>query len=231
DFSTLEEDMIINDLVVVEKKIERIEQDMKRGNRQEQEMVPLMQACRELLEKNDPIRMNPELASAPLLRGFTFLSAKPRMVIVNNDDEDESLPEWTPKQGDALVVRGKIEMEIATMSPEDAAEFLSEYHIEKSALDRVIQKSYTLLNLLSFFTVGEDEVKAWTIRKETPAVEAAGAVHSDIQQGFIRAEVLSHDDLRSAGSFQEAKKAGTVRLEGKEYRVKDGDIINFRFNI
>ena len=87
------------------------------------------------------------------------------------------------------------------------------------------------MSLLSFFTVGEDEVKAWTIRRETPAVEAAGAVHSDIQQGFIRAEVLSYDDLRSAGSFQEAKKAGTVRLEGKEYIVKDGDVVHFRFNV
>ena len=233
DFQRLEEDMIINDLVVVEKKIERIALDMKRGNREDQSVYPLIKSCLELLEKNLPIRMNPDLVSAPLLRGFTFLSAKPQLLVINNEDEDESLPGWKskPEGVDRILVRGKIEMEIASMAPEEAEEFLLEYHIQKSALDRVIQKSYALLNLISFFTVGEDEVKAWTIKNDTPAVEAAGAVHSDIQQGFIRAEILSFDDLKVSGSFQEAKKAGTVRLEGKEYIVKDGDIINFRFNV
>ena len=122
-------------------------------------------------------------------------------------------------------------MEIASMSPEEAEEFLVEYNIEKSALDRVIKSSYEILNLMSFFTVGEDEVKAWTIRKETPALEAAGEIHSDIQKGFIRAEVLSYNDLLEYGSFKDARKAGQVRLEGKEYIVQDGDIINFRFNV
>ena len=106
-----------------------------------------------------------------------------------------------------------------------------EYHIEKSALDRVIKKSYTLLNLISFFTVLNEEVRAWTIREGSPALEAAGAVHTDMKKGFIRAEVVSSRHLQEYGSFQEAKKVGQVRLEGKEYRVQDGDIINFRFNI
>jgi ribosome-binding ATPase YchF (GTP1/OBG family) len=167
------------------------------------------------------------------LRGFTFLSAKPQLVVVNNEDEDEDLPEWKmkPEGVDTLAVRGKLEMEIAAMPPEEAEEFRLEYHIEQSALDRVIIKSYALLNLISFFTVGKDEVKAWTIRNGTPAVEAAGAVHSDMQQGFIRAEVLHYDDFKASGSIQEAKKTGTVRLEGKSYPVKDGDIIDFRFNV
>ena len=233
DFQRLEEDMIINDLVVVEKKLERIALDMKKGNREDQAVYPLINSCREMLEKNQPIRMNPVLASAPQLRGFTFLSAKPQLVVINNEDEDESMPGWQskPEGVDRILVRGKIEMEIASMAPEEAEEFLLEYHIQKSALDRVIQKSYALLNLISFFTIGEEEIKAWTIRNDTPALEAAGTVHSDMKQGFIRAEVLSFDDLKASGSFQEAKKAGTVHLEGKEYIVKDGDIINFRFNV
>jgi ribosome-binding ATPase YchF (GTP1/OBG family) len=122
-------------------------------------------------------------------------------------------------------------MDIASMPEEEASEFLIEYNIKKSALDRVIKSSYDALNRISFFTVGEDEVKAWTIEKGTPALEAAGAVHTDIQKGFIRAEVLSYQDLAKYGSFKDAKKAGQVRLEGKEYIVLDGDIINYRFNI
>jgi ribosome-binding ATPase YchF (GTP1/OBG family) len=185
------------------------------------------------LEENQPIRSNAELSEAPGLRGFTFLSAKPQLIIINNDDEDESLPAWKsePEVSEMLVVRGRLEMEIASMAPEEAEEFLVAYHIEKSALDRVIRSSYNVLNCISFFTVINEEVRAWTITAGTPALEAAGTVHSDMKKGFIRAEVLSFDNLEKYGSFQEAKKAGDVRLEGKEYAVQDGDIIQFRFNI
>jgi hypothetical protein len=122
-------------------------------------------------------------------------------------------------------------MEIASMSPEEAEEFKIAYNIEKSALDRVIKSSYELLNLISFFTVLNEEVRAWTITSGTPALDAAGTVHSDMKKGFIRAEVLSFEHLKEYGSFPEAKKVGQVRLEGKEYIVQDGDIINFRFNL
>lgn len=233
DFWELEEEMILNDLAVTEKRLERIELDRKRGRVQEGEEENLLKSCRELLDNGDPIRNEPDLAAHPALRGFTFLSAKPVLVILNNEDEDESIPEWNrrPAQAEMLVVRGRLEMDIAAMSPEEAKEFLDAYHIQESALDRVIRSSFDLLNRISFFTVGEDEVRAWPIARGTPAVEAAGAVHSDIQKGFIRAEVLSYDDFIAHGGFQEAKKAGRVRLEGKEYEVKDGDIINFRFNV
>ena len=130
-----------------------------------------------------------------------------------------------------LAVRGGLEREIASMSPEEAKEFREAYHIQESALDRVIRSSYRLLNRISFFTVGPDEVKAWPIPAGTPALQAAGEVHSDIEKGFIRAEVLSFEEFKSHGGFQEAKKAGLVRLEGKDYIVKDGDIITFRFNV
>ncbi len=233
DFRRLEEEMILSDLVVAEKRIERIEMDTKRGKKREEEEYSLIKLCRELLENNQPLRLSNELASEPALRGFTFLSAKPQLVIINNDDDDESLPEWKlkPEKVEMLVVRGRIEMEILSLSHEEAEEFRVAYHIEKSALDQVIKSSYRLQNLISFFTVLNEEVRAWTITEGTSALEASGAVHSDMQRGFIRAEVLSFSHLKEYGSFQEAKKVGLVHLEGKEYMVQDGDIINFRFNI
>ncbi len=233
DYRQIEEEMILSDLVVAEKRIERMDLDSKRGNRPGEEEYALIKTCREMLENGRPLRLNPELASAPVLRGFTFLSAKPQLAVINNDDEDESSPEWArrPEELETMVVRGRLEMDIASMTPEEAQEFLNEYHIEISALDRVIRASYRLLNLISFFTVLNDEVRAWTVKKGCPALEGAGAVHTDIQKGFIRAEVLSFDHLQEYGSFQEAKKAGQVSLEGKEYTIQDGDIINFRFNI
>ena len=233
DFWQLEEEMVLSDLVVAEKRLERIELDKKRGKKLEGKEDALLESCREHLEKNLPLRDIPELAFEPILRGFTFLSGKPMLVIINNDDEDEALPEWhrKPEKLEFLVVRARLEMDIASMSPDEAEEFLEAYHIQESVLDRVIKSSYRLLNLISFFTVISDEVRAWSIPAGTPASEAAGTVHSDMQKGFIRAEILSFEDLKTCGTYQEAKKAGQVRLEGKEYIVKDGDIINFRFNV
>lgn len=234
DFRRLEDEMILNDLVVVDKRIERIELDLKRGKTIDENEFPLLKSCKEMLESGKPLRMSPEMAASPLLRGFTLLSLKPQLIIVNNDDDDESLPQWDTAAQENIelcMVRGRLEMDIASMSEEEAKDFLAEYHIEKSALDRVIKSSYKILNLMSFFTVGEDEVKAWTIKKGISALEAAGEIHSDIQKGFIRAEVLSYADLLQYGSHKEAKKVGRVRLEGKEYVVEDGDIINFRFNV
>ena len=233
DFKRLEDEMVLNDLVVVEKRLERIEVDLKRGKKPDEKEHKLVLACKDLLDKGKPLRTNPELASSPLLKGFTFLSAKPQLIIINNDDDNNSLPEWAPDNKDISIqaVRGRLEMDIASMSEEDAKEFFAEYDISESALDRIIKESYHILNLISFFTVGEDEVKAWTIKKDTIALEAAGEIHSDIQKGFIRAEVLAYDDLIKHGTFKDAKAAGRVRLEGKEYVVEDGDIINYRFNV
>ena len=232
-FRRLEDEMILNDLMVVDKRLERIELDLKRGKTPDEHEHVLIKACKELLESGQPLRVSQEIATAPVLRGFTFLSSKPQLVIINNNDDNECLPELSTGPGniELSMARGRLEMDIATMSPEEAKEFLAEYHIEKSALDRVIQSSYKILNLMSFFTVGEDEVKAWTIKRGSHALEAAGEIHTDIQKGFIRAEVLSYADLIQYGSHKEAKKVGRVRLEGKEYIVEDGDIINFRFNV
>ena len=233
DFRRLDDEMILHDLMVAEKRIERIELDRKRGKKPDDDEHNLVKSCIELLEGGRPIRTNPELAFSPLLKGFTFLSAKPQLVILNNNDEDESLPDWKYEQEhiEILAVRGSLELEISSLPEEEAQEFMVEYHIEKSALDRVINRSYKIMELLSFFTVGRDEVRAWTIRSGTLAPEAAGVVHSDMQKGFIRAEVISFEDFRECGSLKEAKGAGRVRLEGKEYIVRDGDIINFMFNV
>lgn len=233
DFWKLEEEMILSDLVVAEKRLERLESDQKRGKKPEGTEPQLVQACCGILGKGEPIRKAPDLADHPALKGFTFLSAKPQLVILNNADEDENPPRWKrrPEHAEIMALRGRLEEDIATMDTDEAEEFRSAYHIQESALDRVIRHSFHLLNQISFFTVGDDEVRAWPVTAGTPAVKAAGAVHSDIEKGFIRAETLSFEDLKAHGGFQAAKKAGQVRLEGKEYIVQDGDIITFRFNV
>ena len=233
DFIKLDQELIIADLIVIEKRLERLELDNKRGKEVNREELSLLNECRKILEAETPLRKYPDLASEHLLKGYAFVSGRPMLVLFNNEDDDDKLPETKEQLPDenCMVIRGKLEQELAQMSAEEAAEFLAEFNITESAMDRVIKRSYELLGLISFFTVGEDEVRAWTIKKETKALDAAGAIHSDIKQGFIRAEVLSYENLMTAGTFQEAKKKGTVKLEGKTYEVEDGDIINFRFNV
>ncbi|MGV8073889.1 MAG: DUF933 domain-containing protein [Syntrophobacteraceae bacterium] len=231
DFRELEDEFLIADLATVEKRLEKLAMEQKKGKKVVAPEKELLEACAELLNAEHPIRSNPELAGAPELRGFTLLSAKPLLVIVNNMDEDDTLPCASPGSVDSMVVRGKLEMEMAQLPESEAEIFREDFGIKESALDRVIQRSYELLKLVTFLTVGEDEVKAWTIPGDLPAVEAAGAVHSDIQRGFIRAEIVSYNDLCKAGDYAAARKLGVVRLEGKTYRVQDGDIIHFRFNV
>ena len=233
DFRNIEQELILADLVVVEKRLERIEIDHKRGKKADPREHALLIEGRKNLENENPLRRVTEVASAPELRGFTLLSAKPMLVLFNNDEESNSMPEMSRITGleNCLVIRGKLEQELAQMSTEEAAEFLNEFNISESAMNRVIRESYNILGLISFFTVGKDEVRAWTVKTGTPAVDAAEVIHSDMKKGFIRAEVLAYDDLMEAGTYAEARKNGTVRLEGKTYKVRDGDIINFRFNV
>jgi len=233
DVNHIDQELILNDFMVAEKRLERLNLDQKRGRKSDPEERALLEACISTVESNTPLRRQPELASAPLLRGFAFLSSKPVLVLFNNADEDDCLPDITGSGSNelCLAIRGKLEHELAQMSPEEAAEFLKEFDIATSAKDRIIAKSYELLGLISFFTVGEDEVKAWTIRKHTAAIDAAEAIHTDLKKGFIRAEVLAYDDLMTAGSYAAARKSGTVRLEGKDYEVQDGDILHVRFNV
>lgn len=230
DFKTIDEELIFSDLIVAEKRLERLALDQKRGKKPNPEEINLLKKSHEMLSLEKPLREEPELAAARLLRGYAFLSAKPMLILANNEEEDDQRPDWLPEKN-ALAIRGKLEQELSQMDTDEAAVFLEDFGITTSAMDLVIARSYELLGLISFFTVGDDEVRAWTIRRNTVAQEAAGVIHSDIQKGFIRAEVLAYEDLMAAGSYAAARKQGTVRLEGKTYEVRNGDIINFRFNV
>jgi len=233
DYLTFDQEMILTDLMAVEKRLERIEADQKRGKAIIPEEHSLLLECQKTFEKETPLRRYPDLAAAPSLKGYAFVSAKPMLILFNNDDDDNTLPniEGLVDREKCSLIKGKLEHELSQMSEDEAGDFLSEFNITASAMDRIIQQSYELLGLISFFTVGQDEVRAWTITTGTSALDAAGVIHSDFKKGFIRAEVVSYADLLGAGSFTEARKKGTVRLEGKTYIVQDGDIINFRFNV
>ncbi len=233
DFQFLEEEMILSDLSAVENKLEKLELARKKGREIDREELDLLGKCREKLSEGLALRSFPELASAPVLKGFAFASGKPLLVLFNNEDDDDNpvVCDQIPSREFLIPVKGRLEHELARMGRAEAADFLEEYRIGSPAMDRVIRKSYRLLGLISFFTVGPDEVRAWTVRQETAAAEAATVIHSDIKRGFIRAEVLAYDDLMAAGTFPAARKKGTVRLEGKTYPVRDGDIIDFRFNV
>jgi len=233
DFTMLDQDLIFADFVVVEKKLERMAAEAKKAKKFEPEEHDLLVQCKAVLEAETPLRRHPHLASARQLRGYAFLSAKPMLVLFNNLDDDQSLPSIDGSLSDenCMVIRGKLEHELAQMTDEESVDLLKEFNISASATDRVIRQSYDLMGLISFFTVGEDEVRAWTIKKGTAALDAAEAIHTDLKKGFIRAEVVSYDDFMEAGSMAAAKKKGTFRLEGKTYEVNDGDIITIRFNI
>ncbi|MBI9086487.1 MAG: redox-regulated ATPase YchF [Desulfobacterales bacterium] len=233
DVAAMDQEMILADLAVVEKRIERIDQERRRGRKVSEEEHSLLLRCQERLEAEEPLRHDSELATASPLRGYAFVSAKPLLVLFNNEDEDDSQPDVgdLSEREDCMVVRAKLEQELGQMAEDEVAGFLEEFNVTASAMDRVIRRSYRLQGLISFFTVGDDEVKAWTIRRDTEAIEAAGVIHSDIKKGFIRAELVAYDDLMAAGTYVEARKRGTVRLEGKAYKMADGDIVNFRFNV
>ncbi|ETR73898.1 MAG: GTP-binding protein YchF [Candidatus Magnetoglobus multicellularis str. Araruama] len=233
DYLEMSEDMILADYLVVEKRIERIQKERNKKNVASNEL-DLLKQCLALLENNQPISNNPDLAKAPELKGFAFLTARPGFVLFNNADEDNALPDLPDclKHEKVLPIRGKLEQELSQMNEQEAAEFLEEFEISASAMTRIITESYELMGLISFFTVGEDEVRAWTIPRNTPADDAAGAIHTDFKKGFIRAEVLSYEDfIRADSKYAVARKNGTVRLEGKTYIVQDADIIHFRFNV
>ncbi len=233
DFHALDQELVLADIAVAEKRIERMELDKNRGKTVDGKERSLLEQCLEHLENGTPLRQCPDIVSAHQLKGFAFLSAKSMLILFNNEDENDELPavkDLTEKEN-CSVIRGKLEQELAQMSSEEAQEFLDEFNITASAMDRVIKQSYELLGLISFFTFVENEVKSWKVKIDTPAVDAAGVIHSDMKKGFIRAEVVSYESLMSAGSYHDARQKGDVRLEGKTYQVQDGDVITFRFNV
>ena len=197
----------------------------------------VLQRLQSGLEADQPIRdQSLSDEESKLLRGFQFLSAKPVLIVINVGETQlaEDIAGGIAYAHDKAAVMqlgGKAEAEIAQLDAEDAQLFLADLGIDEPARDRAITASYKLLGLVSFLTAGPDEVRAWPIERNTPAVEAAGTIHSDIQRGFIRAEIVAYDDLIAAGSLAEARKRGTLRMEGKTYIMQDGDVCNFLFNV
>jgi GTP-binding protein YchF len=243
DIKNVEFDLMICDLTQVEKRLERLEKDLKKGrtNDLEHEQALLLRS-KEALEKEQPLReLEMTNEEKKLIKGFMFLSQKPILYALNigesttlGADLDAAVSRFKldevahrPNAG-ATAICGKVEAELAEMDDEEAAEFLGSYGLHESGLVRLIRKSYELLGLISFFTAGEDECRAWTIPVGSKAPQGAGAIHSDLEHHFIRAETIRWDALLEAGSEAAARSKGTLRLEGKEYIVQDGDVMHIR---
>jgi GTP-binding protein YchF len=242
DLAIIEEEFLFSDMTILEGRIQKLESELKKLKSEEhQRELDLLQKCLQSLESNKPLReIDFSQEEEKSLRGFQFLTAKPILIVFNIGEEDlgreDELKERFRelKQGEKkelVCISAKLEMEISQLSDEDGEIFRKEMGITESALNKVIRSSYELLGLLSYFTVGQHEVRAWTIKQGIHAQAAAGAVHSDMERGFIRAEVVDFDTFMRLGSFAKCKDQGLLRLEGKDYIVQDGDIITFRFHV
>jgi GTP-binding protein YchF len=243
DIRNVEFDLMVSDLGQIEKRLERLEKDLKKMKTPDLEKeFELLKRAKTHLEAEKPLRemkMSPE--DKKRIRGFMFLSEKPILYVINVGESSDlgkeleaaitthKLTEITARpNAAATAICGKVEAELSEMSDADAAEFLSSYGLSESGLARLIRTTYKLLGLISFFTAGEDECRAWTIPAHTRAQEAAGAIHSDLEKHFIRAETIRWDQLLEAGSEANARAKGTLRLEGKDYIVQDGDVLHIR---
>jgi ribosome-binding ATPase len=244
DIQIVEDEVILADLGIAEKRLDRLAKDLKKGRNAELERErDVLAICQTTLEEGRPLRtLDLSSDDRKRLRGFQFLSAKPLLIVLNLDEADLSGPGGAAGAIDRMgisrfaghaatrlvAVCAKIELEIAQLDPADAKSFLADLGLTESGLDRVIRATYDLLGYISFFTVGEDENRAWSIPRGTNAQLAAGEIHSDIQRGFIRAEVVSYEPLLERGSLAACREHAEMRLEGKDYVVQDGDVINFR---
>ena len=233
DVASMEGELLLNDLIAIERKLERLVEERKKGGTDKvlnERQTALFTRLHGILSAEKPL-LGTEISAEEekFLSGFGLLTRKPLLVLLNLG-EGQAVPQ-VQTASQTVALQGKLEMEIAQLSPDDAAVFMQEYGIEELGLNKMIKVSYDLLNQQSFFTVGEDEVRAWTTRRNATAMEAAGEIHTDLQKGFVRAEVVACQDLLELGGMSEAKTKGKLRLEGKEYIVKDGDIVHIRFNV
>jgi ribosome-binding ATPase len=238
DIAALDAELLLTDLARIETRLERLSVSLKRGKvlptfESEQKEFDLLNRLRAELEKETPVR---DLDLAPdeekLLRGFQFLSLKPVLLVLNVGDEEEPTAVEYPHLKSAVTsIRGRLEMEIGQLDAEDAALFLAEYGLTQLSLVRVVKQISLIMDRIVFFTVGDEEVRAWEVRQGASALECAATVHSDLARGFIRAEVVPYQELVAAKSMAAARSAGKVGLEGKDYAVKDGDVLTVRFNV
>ncbi len=237
DLATMDAELLLNDLIAVERKLERLAEERKKGGGRERAVIDrelaLFERFKDALGQERPLRgIDLTAEEEKTLAGFGFLTRKPLLVVLNLHEGQEMPPvEYPHPHSDLVALQGKLEMEIAQLTPEDAEEFMGEYGISELGLARVIRVSYALLGLISFFTVGPDEVRAWTVRSGSSAYEAAGEIHTDLQKGFIKAEVIRFDELLALGGLKEATAKGRLRLEGTDYVVQDGEIVHIRFNV
>ncbi len=239
DVDTIDTEFLLADMLVVEKRLERLAEELKRNrslNKQAAEAeIELLTGFKNQLDDGQPLRdLDVTEEQIKIVRGYGLLSLKPLVIIFNVGEQmrepAQLLSSYKHRRTALVSLQGKIEAEIAQLEGDDARLFLAEYGIAEPSASRVIRASYELMNIHSFFTVGEDEVRAWGIPVGATAQQAAGEIHTDLARGFIRAEVMAYPDLMAAGSEAELKKLGQFRLEGKEYIVHDGDIMNIRFS-
>ncbi len=242
DLQTIVEEMILADLAIVENNIEKIARLIKvTGKRERARELELLEKCRDTLNEEKMVgELDLSDEDWKTLRGYAFLTQKPQLLVFNISEDKladfDKLYSYYSKykaegRRDIAVVCARIEMELAALPPDDRRAFLDDLGIEKPVIDKVIQRSYTLLGLISFFTVGEPECRAWTIKKGSPAPKAAGAIHTDFERGFIKAEVATYDDYMIYKTLPALKAAAKLHIEGKDYIVQDGDVILFRFNV
>jgi ribosome-binding ATPase len=241
DLAAMDFELLFSDLMIVERSLERVGQRLAKkkvyaerpGDEVQQELLLRLKTALELETPVRDLDLTPE--EQTLTRGYQFLTAKPVLVLLNVGDGGSLDPAdhlvYEHKHSALIGLRGGLEMEIARLDAEEQALFLQEYGISEPGLNRMIRQSYQLLGLHSFFTVGEDEVRSWTIPVGATALEAAGTIHSDLARGFIRAEEIGYDDLMAAGSLDAARKKGVMRLQGRDYVVRDGDVLSIRFNV
>jgi ribosome-binding ATPase len=241
DLEAIDTEFLLSDLGIIERRIQKLEEGIPRGAFKDkaaaQRELAFFQTLEATLSAEKPLRvLDLDEEQEKSLRGYGLLTLKPKLVIINiGDDQEEVALDYEWPQTIVVNLRGKLEMELAQLSAagdeESLALFMAEYGVAELSLDRVIGLSYELMGLQSFFTVGEDEVRAWTVRRGAAAVDAAATIHTDLAKGFIRAETVAYDDLIAAGSLANARAAGKLRQEGKSYVVQDGDVINVKFNL
>ncbi len=237
DIQVMDTEFILSDLIMVERKLEKLVEEHRRGVTRERSLIELeinlFERLKNTLSDEIPLRnFSFSAEDERILASYGFLSRKPQLIVINQSEEQDPLAYTSPHQfTHAICMPAKLEMDIAALPAEDAALFMAEYGIEEPSLNRLIRLSYNLLGVQSFFTAGEKEVHAWTLRSGSNAREAAGVIHSDMEKGFIRAEVISFDDMVAYGSSAEARNHGRLRVEGRTYLVADGDILEIRFNI
>jgi len=233
DVNSMLTELLLNDLIAVERKLEKLIEERKKGGTDKTinaRQTELFEKMNKTLSDDKPLRsMEFTNEEQKELSSFGLLTRKPILTVFNMG-EGQSAPDATLDHP-SVSLMGKLEMEIAQLSAEDVSVFMEEYGIQELSLNRMINLSYDLLQVQTFFTVGEDEVRAWTTRRGATAQESAGEIHTDLSRGFVRAEVVSYDDLTTLGSLNEAKLKGKLRLEGKEYLVKDGDIVHIRSSL